>query len=228
MSKTGPSDEVINQVDQVAAARLVLDTTIGTDSETQPASGAVPPDNASASRHVERFVAAFRGRQMYGQAVDIPNEYGGLVLRAPFDPKGKGKEDAMASSKPLSQKTKPKSKTRVTTRRLKCPTVVDAADEPEGGEDEDCRPYSDMDPLPVTRKLMPCSTFASFMLWTPDIPLDEGRDEYARALVEWTRLAAEVSSCECLFYILDLLTLRSRRYIRMMNESMDGRKTSAV
>ena len=203
LSKTRSSIGVVNQVEQVIAAQLVMDTAMGMDSETQPALDAVPLDNSSrstrvhtpGSRNVERFVAAFRGRQMYGQAVDVPNGYGGLVLQAPLDSKGVDKEDAEAASKSLSQKAKPKSKTRAATRRSKRATVDDIADEPERGDD------GDIDPPPLARKLVPSSTFTSFMLWTPDRPLDEGRDEYARALVEWTHLATEVSSLQCLLYI---------------------------
>ncbi|KAF8555839.1 hypothetical protein OG21DRAFT_1410192 [Imleria badia] len=190
-------------VEQVTAVPLATDTVADMDSETQPALDAVPLDNSSrfasahtvASRNVERFVAAFRGRQMYGHAVDIPNGYGGLVLRAPLDSKGKGKEDATLASKPLSQKSKPKSRTRAATRRSKRTTRNDTADEPEDG---DCCPDSAIDPPSPARKLVPSSTFTSFMLWAPDRPLDEGRDEYVRALVEWTRLATEVGSFQCL------------------------------
>ena len=42
------------------------------------------------------------------------------------------------------------------------------------------------------RVLCPTGTFGSFVLWHPDIPMDEERDEYLRSLTEWTRLAAEV------------------------------------
>jgi len=197
LSKTRPSIGVDNQVEQLMATQPVMNTATGMDPETQPALDAVPLDNSSRSTHVhtpgsrnvERLVAAFRGRQMYGQEVGIPNGYGGLVLRTPLDSKGKGKEDAEAASTSLSHKVKPKSKTRAATRRSKRATVDDTADEPDNG---DCCPDSDIDPPPLARKLVPSSTFTSFMLWTPDRPLDEGRDEYARALVEWTHLAAEI------------------------------------
>lgn len=199
------SIEVVNQVEQVAATRLALDTATEMESETQPALDAVQPEKlcgaqTSASRNVKRFVAAFRGRQMYGQGVDIPSEYGGLVLRASSDSKGEGKRDAEAASAPLSQKAMPKSKTRAATGRLKRATTHGTADQPTSGDDGDCCPDPDIDSPHQTRKLVPLSTFSSFMLWTPDRPLDEGRDEYARALVEWTRLAAEVSSPQCLLY----------------------------
>lgn len=208
LAKTRSSIEVINQVEQLTAERPLVDTAVGMDSETQPALGAVPRDNLSGStsihipapRDTKRFLAAFRGRQMYGQEVDIPSGFGGLVLRAPICSEGKGKEVTKASSKPLSQKAKPKSKTRAATRQSKLDIVDDSMDEPEGGDAGDCCSGSDVGP-PLAKKLIPSSTFASFMLWTPDRPLDQGRDEYARALVEWTHLATEVSSLECLLYI---------------------------
>ena len=217
LSKT--SNEVVNQAEQVTTAQLATDTIADMDSETQPVLDNVSLDNSSrlpgarttASRHVERFVAAFRGREMYGQAVDIPSGYGGLVLRTPLDSKGKGRENA--ASRPLSRKAKSKSKTRTGTRRAKRTTEDSTADEPEGGDDGDCCPDSDIDPPPPGRKLVPSSTFTSFMLWTPDRPLDEGRDEYVRALVEWTRLATEVSFLQCLFSLV-FATFLFRRYIR--------------
>jgi len=36
-------------------------------------------------------------------------------------------------------------------------------------------------------------TFDSMRVWHPDMPVDEGRDEYVRCLMEWTRLASEVA-----------------------------------
>ncbi|KAG8221136.1 ribonuclease H2 non-catalytic subunit-domain-containing protein [Butyriboletus roseoflavus] len=235
LSKNRFSIEVVNQMEQVTATRLLVDTAMGMDSETQPALDVVPRDNSSGltsihtptPRNIKRFQATFRGRQMYGQEMDIPAGYGGLVLRAPVDSKGKGKEDAKASPKPLSQKAKPKSKTRAATRQSKRTTVDDRMDEPERWDEGDCCSSSDVEP-PLTRNLIPSSTFASFMLWTPDRPLDEGRDEYARALVEWTRLATEVSFLERLLYILDFVTLHSRRYIRMMNEDKNDPGTSGA
>lgn len=194
-SNAESSIDVISQVNQVTATQLVVDADMGTDSETQPTLDVEPFNSAGHGR----FISAFRGRQMYGQAIDIPSGYGGLVLRAPSDPQG-SKED----SKPLSRQVKPRSKTRVATRRFQKRMKADvSADELEEGHNDDCYP-EDGDPSPVTRKLVPCSTFTSFMLWTPDRPLDEGRDEYTRALVEWTHLAAEVGSLEYFFVICDL------------------------
>ena len=47
-------------------------------------------------------------------------------------------------------------------------------DELEEGDNGGYYPDSGVSPLPVTRELVPCSTFTSFKLWTPDMPLDEG------------------------------------------------------
>ena len=46
--------------------------------------------------------------------------------------------------------------------------------------------------LQDVRQLIPTPTFLPFTIWSPDIPVDEGKDEYVRCLVEWTKLAAEV------------------------------------
>ncbi|THU94214.1 hypothetical protein K435DRAFT_779493 [Dendrothele bispora CBS 962.96] len=41
----------------------------------------------------------------------------------------------------------------------------------------------------MTKTLEPTSTFSSFVLWHPDIPVDEGSDEYYGALNEWVAIA---------------------------------------
>ena len=43
------------------------------------------------------------------------------------------------------------------------------------------------------RTFKPTGQFSSFVLWSPDLPVDPSRDEYLRSLTEWTKLAAEVS-----------------------------------
>ena len=122
---------------------------------------------------------------MHGQAVDLPDGYAGVVLRAPDNKMGKG----MASSCRKKEEENPKSSGR-TTRRSKRgqeeAKVEDEADAPEFLE-------TASDEVP-TRFLEPVSTFASFVLWNPDIPANDGRDEYVRSLREWTKLVAEVST----------------------------------
>ena len=42
------------------------------------------------------------------------------------------------------------------------------------------------------RVLKPLARFDSFVLWHPDIPVDEEMDEYLRSLSEWVNIASEV------------------------------------
>ena len=138
----------------------------------------------AAPTDMRHYVAAFRGREMHGQAVDLPDGYAGVVLRAPDNKIGKG----MASSCRKKEEENPKSTGR-TTRRSKRgqeAKVEDEADAPEFSETA-----SDEGP---TRVLEPVSTFSSFVLWNADIPANDGRDEYVRSLREWTKLAAVVST----------------------------------
>ncbi|CEL56431.1 putative protein C12B10,15c OS=Schizosaccharomyces pombe (strain 972 / ATCC 24843) GN=SPAC12B10.15c PE=4 SV=1 [Rhizoctonia solani AG-1 IB] len=44
------------------------------------------------------------------------------------------------------------------------------------------------------KQLETASTFDEITLWRADIPVDVGSDEYARAIDEWTRMAALVHS----------------------------------
>lgn len=46
-------------------------------------------------------------------------------------------------------------------------------------------------------RLKAVSTFTEIGLWRADVPVDLKADEYARALDEWTRMAALVSSMMC-------------------------------
>ncbi|KIK93155.1 hypothetical protein PAXRUDRAFT_829261, partial [Paxillus rubicundulus Ve08.2h10] len=74
-----------------------------TDTAQEPLDDAI--SLRPAPSNLERVVAAFRGRQMYGQVVGMPEEYGGLVLRASsLDGKGQGKEDAKGTFKPTSKR----------------------------------------------------------------------------------------------------------------------------
>lgn len=44
-------------------------------------------------------------------------------------------------------------------------------------------------PTPIfSRTLYPSASFSSLTIWNPDGPLDQGKDEYCRALGEWMRL----------------------------------------
>ncbi len=43
-----------------------------------------------------------------------------------------------------------------------------------------------------TKVLKASHIFSSLVIWNPDILVDQGKDEYTRALTEWTAVAAEV------------------------------------
>lgn len=132
-----------------------------------------------------RFVASFRGRIVQGMSVGLPEGYAGIVLKADgtgvaVNEKGKGKEKA----------TKGRVTRRSSARAKATEDVemeVDEGDTMHGDQGHEQESDSRM-----TRILQPVSTFSSFVLLHPDIPVDEGKDEYLRSLSEWTRLSAEV------------------------------------
>ncbi|EJF55300.1 ribonuclease H2, subunit C [Dichomitus squalens] len=149
--------------------------------------------DATAAPHPEmrHFAASFRGRAMHGVEVNLPEGYAGIVLRTPDDAKGKG----VASRDTRREEKRPKPKGRATRRskRAQEPEVVEVEDTDEDAGMMDGSTPSEEGPARVLR---PVSTFSSFVLWHPDIPVDEGRDEYLRSLTEWTRLAAEIHRVE--------------------------------
>ncbi|TFK82269.1 hypothetical protein K466DRAFT_666604 [Polyporus arcularius HHB13444] len=173
------SSSSVSTVGSVAA--VGVDVAVDVDVTTSEGDATV----ASAdSRH---YVAAFRGREMHGVMVDLPDGYAGIVLRAPDDKKGKG----VASNRPTEEE-KPVSKGRSTRRSKRAQEAVKVEDEEMDVGD---MPGTASEEGP-TRVLEPVSTFSSFLLWHPDIPVNDGRDEYVRSLKEWTRLAAEIHRVE--------------------------------
>lgn len=67
--------------------------------------------------------------------------------------------------------------------------------------EEEEEPQMDVEELPPppeekldqrVDKLEVTGTFREFVLWNADAPLDEGRDEYLRAIRDWVNIAAEV------------------------------------
>lgn len=130
----------------------------------------------SLQRH---FTAAFRGRAMHGLEVELPEGYSGMVLRAP----GANETTVSRNDEELRSGRKGKSKRSLRAAEL------------EKDEDEEMHDLpEDIDKQ--RRSLRPTATFSSFVLWNPDIPVDEGRDEYIRSLTEWTRLSAEIHHFE--------------------------------
>ncbi|KAI0694585.1 ribonuclease H2, subunit C [Cerioporus squamosus] len=126
--------------------------------------------------------------EMHGMLVDLPDGYAGIVLRAPDDKKGKG----AASDSRKRDEEKPLSKGRTTRRSKRAQEEVKVEDEEMDAADILVTASEEGS----TRVLEPVSTFSSFLLWNPDIPVNEGRDEYVRSLAEWTRLAAEIHRVE--------------------------------
>ncbi|TFK48484.1 hypothetical protein OE88DRAFT_530262 [Heliocybe sulcata] len=112
----------------------------------------------------ERYTAAFRGRTVHGLKVALPAGYTGIILRTPD--KGKASEEVASTTRGRG------------SRR----------NEDDNGEvDEE----TTLDQL-HTRALTATHTFPSFTLWHPDIPVDEGKDEYWRSLKEWAALGCEI------------------------------------
>jgi len=138
-----------------------------------PRTGTIPRLAESA----KRFVSSFRGRTLHGVEVALPKGYAGLILRG--DANGKVHQTA-----PSNAKRRP---ARVGQLRRK-PVVIEDGDERFV---DDAAGMSLEDRHPV-RVLKPAATFDSFVLWHPDIPVDEGKDEYLRSLSEWVNIAAEV------------------------------------
>lgn len=159
--------------------------------DTQPSSEL---DSANGSER--KLMAAFRGRRVVGQDVKLPDGYGGLVLQAPSLRSVAGNRSGTSGfCKPPSAANSKPASTRRTTRKSARGRKLDedvAMEEAAGSAEEDCQHGL---PPEAVRQLVPVSTFSSFTIWSPDIPVDEGRDEYMRTLIEWTKLATEIHSC---------------------------------
>ena len=118
----------------------------------------------------KRFISSFRGRTVHGVEVTLPKGYAGIVLR--------GDTNDQVHPHP-STGGKPKRRPVRNSRKRSTEEELDEM----SLEDEE---------KPPVRVLKPTARFDSFVLWHPDIPVDEGRDEYLRSLSEWTNIASEV------------------------------------
>ncbi|THH33325.1 hypothetical protein EUX98_g846 [Antrodiella citrinella] len=132
------------------------------------------------------FTAAFRGRAMSGLEVDLPQGYIGLVLRAP------GANETSSRSRSDEEFVGSRRKSR---RGLQYAVKEEEAAKSTKQGDEEMHDWTE-DAEEPRRLLQPTAMFSSFILWNPDIPVDEGRDEYIRSLTEWTRLSAEIHRYE--------------------------------
>ncbi|VDC05164.1 unnamed protein product [Peniophora sp. CBMAI 1063] len=117
-----------------------------------------------------RQTATFRGRALHSLPVVLPEGYAGIILQG-----------GAAAAPSNGAKSAPRSRSR---RR--------AADEDvemqQNGVDEGVAEKG--------KVLNAAGRFDSITLWHPDIPADEGRDEYVRSLREWIAVAAEVHKVE--------------------------------
>ena len=124
---------------------------------------------------------------MQGLTVNLPEGYTGLVLHGAEE--GARKRDGAPARADRAARGEGPRGTRRTRRGSQQEAKVIDADVGAGGAEPEGEDRGE-----GTRALRPAARFASFVLWNQDIPVDEGRDEYLRALREWTRLAAEVSA----------------------------------
>ncbi|KAG1774183.1 ribonuclease H2, subunit C [Suillus placidus] len=155
---------------------MVVDTDSGTQASSSSKVACAPPTTPPVEGSLGRsFIAAFRGRQVHGRTVDLPRGYGGIVLSGDAKSQGDAAEmvETMAPTRGKGRAT------RTCSRRMET--------------DEDDAVDTDHDGSRVEiRRLTPVSRFSSLTVWSPDIPVDEGKDEYLRSLTEWTKLAAEI------------------------------------
>jgi hypothetical protein len=168
----------------------------------------------------ERLVASFRGRSIHGLKVPLPTGYGGLVLRTlaadggsdtqfkatPQSVPEAGKKKSVGKSAEEKKAAMAAAKERRAARRAGKGTAasfdpdldnsadasVEASDVNQANDSVALVGNKDAQPSVPVNTLYPTGAFSSFVVWNPDIPVDEGRDEYLRTLTEWIGLAAEV------------------------------------
>lgn len=165
---------------------MTADTTNPAETNSAATIDAIPKE--------EPLVAAFRGRTVRGTRISVPDGYTGVVLVATDANKTKQRSPPPMGRRP--------------SRRSGRVIHVDEDDEPQdvdmddiGGAGDDGQGEEEEAP---TRTLTLASTFSSFMVWNPDIPVDEGRDEYVRSLNEWTKLSAMVSRAMSFPFVVQL------------------------
>lgn len=146
--------------------------------------------------------AAFRGRVLRGLEVKLPEGYSGMVLRSDAST-----SDTNIKSSQSARQTKSKASARDTKKGRTSRRGYKKANTIDADEDVECSELQDEDSLSVSaeaingtlkmRMLKPSAAFSSMVVWNPDVPVDESRDEYIRALNEWVSVAAEVSPTLC-------------------------------
>lgn len=170
----GDADRVVPLAAAITTTAEVVDVLVSTDMKAPalPAQQSGPIQRLSGT--AKRFISSFRGRTVHGVEVTLPKGYAGIILR----------EDTNDRAYPHRSTTGGKSKRRPVRNSRRRPVEEEELLDEMSLEDEE-RP-------PAVRVLKPTARFDSFVLWHPDIPVDEGRDEYLRTLSEWTNIASEV------------------------------------
>ncbi|KAG2754892.1 hypothetical protein P692DRAFT_20861920 [Suillus brevipes Sb2] len=158
---------------------VVVDAESGTQASSSSEVARAQPETLTMEGSLgHSFIAAFRGRQVHGRTVDLPQGYGGIVLSEPSGD-AKSQDSHTGTVKTMTQTRSKGRATRNSSRQMET--------------DEENAADADHDGSRVEiRRLTLVSTFSSLTVWSPDIPVDEGRDEYLRSLTEWTKLAAEI------------------------------------
>ncbi|KAH9009452.1 ribonuclease H2, subunit C [Lactarius hengduanensis] len=128
------------------------------------------------SGSAKRFISSFRGRTVHGVEASLPKGYSGIVLRG----------DAEGRTQTTTGKAK-----RQPARKLRSQLPDEVLEDNMAGilPPEEERPV---------RVLKPSARFDSFVLWHPDITVDEEMDEYLRSLSEWVNIASEIHESEAL------------------------------
>lgn len=154
-----------------------------TDAQNLAEPSANPTTTTDAIPKEGPLVAAFRGRAIRGTRISVPHGYTGVVLVGADTTETKR---SPPSPPPLGRRPSRRSGRVIRVDRDDEPQDVDMDEADEGvgadGQEEES----------PTRTLTLASAFFSFMIWNPDIAVDEGRDEYIRSLNEWTKLSAMV------------------------------------
>ncbi|KAH9169427.1 ribonuclease H2, subunit C [Lactarius sanguifluus] len=129
------------------------------------------------SGSAKRFISSFRGRTVHGVEASLPKGYSGIVLRG--DAEGRTQTTGKAKAK------------RQPARKLRSQL-------PDEVPEDDMAGILPPEEERLVRVLKPSARFDSFVLWHPDIPVDEEMDEYLRSLSEWVNIASEIHESEAL------------------------------
>lgn len=191
-----------------------LDASSGSQTKVEETTDKKNPDGQqnTVQESNDMFSAAFRGRRVVGQYVRVPEGFTGVVLtgNGAASTVSQPKVNAKASvSTPAADSSK--STSRAKALKAKAAAKLKAKgkqlsldDEDESPEDESQQGMPNEDKIlgnndnisgqnPVEERTFEITgKFQSFKLWNPDVPIDEGSDEYIRSLQEWMVLSSEI------------------------------------